>query len=76
MSVQREKVRWPGFKRPVLVVWADGDKVMPAEHGRRLADLVPDGQLVLVDDSYTLVPLDQPARLARAIREFTRARQV
>jgi pimeloyl-ACP methyl ester carboxylesterase len=66
----------PRFKRPVLVVWADRDKVMPPEHGRRLADLVPDGQLALVKDSYTLVPLDQPARLASEIREFTHARRV
>jgi pimeloyl-ACP methyl ester carboxylesterase len=44
---------------------------MPAEHGRRLADLLPKGQLRTIEDSYTLIPLDQPARLARLIREFT-----
>jgi hypothetical protein len=26
-----------------------------------------------VDDSYTLIPLDQPARFAEAVREFTLA---
>jgi pimeloyl-ACP methyl ester carboxylesterase len=62
----------PGFDRPALVVWASQDRVMPPEHGRRLAKLLPQGQLVEVDDSYTLIPLDQPARLAQAIREFTR----
>ena len=46
---------------------------MPPEHGRRLAELLPHGQLVQVDDSYTLIPLDQPARLAQVIREFTHA---
>ena len=44
---------------------------MPPEHGRRLAELLPQGQLVEMDDSYTLIPLDQPARLAQIIREFT-----
>ncbi|MDQ2810959.1 MAG: alpha/beta hydrolase [Actinomycetota bacterium] len=63
----------PHFERPVLVVWARGDRVMPPEHGRRLAELFPDGRLVEIDDSYTLIPLDQPARLAQAIREFTPA---
>ena len=63
----------PSFRRPALVVWASEDRVMPPEHGRRLAALLPQGQLVEVDDSYTLVPLDQPAELARTIREFTRA---
>jgi pimeloyl-ACP methyl ester carboxylesterase len=61
----------PGFDRPALVVWATGDRVMPPEHGRRLADLLPQARLVEVEDSYTLIPLDQPARLAQIIREFT-----
>ncbi|MCO6003576.1 alpha/beta hydrolase [Actinoallomurus purpureus] len=65
--------RLSGFDRPALVVWADEDRVMPPEHGRRLAELLPQGRLVGVEDSYTLVPLDQPARLAGIIREFTRA---
>ena len=63
----------PGFGRPVLVAWASQDRVMPPEHGRRLAGLLPHGQLIEVDDSYTLVPLDQPAWLAQAVRDFTRA---
>jgi pimeloyl-ACP methyl ester carboxylesterase len=61
----------PDFHRPALVVWASGDRVMPPEHGRRLVELLPRARLVEVEDSYTLIPLDQPARLARAIREFT-----
>jgi pimeloyl-ACP methyl ester carboxylesterase len=52
------------------VVWAAEDRVMPPEHGRRLADLLPDSRLVEIADSYTLVPLDQPASLAAAIRDF------
>jgi pimeloyl-ACP methyl ester carboxylesterase len=62
--------RLPGFKQPALVVWASEDRVMPPEHGARLAALLPEGQLVEVADSYTLIPLDQPARLAGIIREF------
>jgi pimeloyl-ACP methyl ester carboxylesterase len=62
--------RLPSFERPALVVWATQDRVMPPEHGRRLAELLPQGQLVEIPDSYTLVPLDQPARLAEAIQRF------
>jgi pimeloyl-ACP methyl ester carboxylesterase len=58
------------FEKPALVVWAPEDQMMPAEHGRRLADLLPNGQLVEIEDSYTLVPLDQPQRLAGAVRSF------
>jgi pimeloyl-ACP methyl ester carboxylesterase len=63
----------PGFDRPALVVWAREDRVMPPEHGRRLAGLFPDGRLVEIDDSYTLIPLDQPARFAQVIGEFIAA---
>jgi pimeloyl-ACP methyl ester carboxylesterase len=63
--------RLADFSRPVLVVWASQDRVMPPEHGRRLAKLLPQGRLVEIDDSYTLIPLDQPVRLAQVIREFT-----
>jgi len=59
------------FHAPALVVWASQDRVMPPAHGRRLAELLPQGRLVEIPDSYTLVPLDQPIELARAIREFT-----
>jgi len=68
--------RLPLFDRPALVVWAREDRVMPPEHGRRLAALLPQGRLVEVDDGYTLLPLDRPAELARIIREFVRATQV
>ena len=61
------------FDRPALVVWATEDRVMPPEHGRLLAELLPQGRLVEVDDSYTLIPLDQPARFAQAVRQFTHA---
>ncbi len=59
--------------RPALVVWAEDDKVMPPEHGERLSTLL-DAPLVVVADSATLVPLDQPAALATAIRSFVGVR--
>jgi pimeloyl-ACP methyl ester carboxylesterase len=61
------------FDRPVLVVWAGEDRVMPPEHGRRLAELFPQGQLVTIDDSYTLIPLDQPTQLAQVLRNCSAA---
>ncbi len=64
-----------GFDRPALVAWAAEDRVMPPEHGRRLAELLPQGRLVEIPDSYTLIPLDQPDELAGAIRRFLRETQ-
>ena len=62
--------RLSNFERPALVVWASEDRVMPPEHGRLLAELLPHGRLVKITDSYTLIPLDQPTRLAEAIQQF------
>jgi pimeloyl-ACP methyl ester carboxylesterase len=64
--------RLRAFDRPALVAWASEDRVMPPEHGRRLAELLPQGRLVEIADSYTLIPLDQPVELAGAIRTFVR----
>jgi pimeloyl-ACP methyl ester carboxylesterase len=61
-----------GFERPALVVWVAEDRVMPPAHGRRLAELLPHGQLLEVPDSYTLIPEDQPAALAHAVSQFVR----
>jgi len=60
----------PRFGRPALVVWASEDRVMPPEHGRQLAALLPDARLVEIANSYTLLSLDQPAEFAGVIREF------
>ena len=65
----------PSYDHPALVVWASEDRVMPPEHGRRLAELLPQGRLIEIADSYTLIALDQPQQLAQVIREFARASQ-
>ncbi|MER6323774.1 alpha/beta fold hydrolase [Streptomyces coelicoflavus] len=58
------------FDRPALVVWATEDLMMPRAHGRRLAELLPQGRLVEVEDARTLIPEDQPELLASLLREF------
>ena len=58
------------FDRPALVAWAADDQLMPREHGPRLAELLPQGRLVEIGDSRTLIPEDQPAALAGHLREL------
>jgi pimeloyl-ACP methyl ester carboxylesterase len=60
-----------GFYRPVLVAWAAEDRVVPPEHGRRLAGMLPNARLDEIPDS--LVPLDQPTALAHALSVFLSA---
>jgi pimeloyl-ACP methyl ester carboxylesterase len=55
--------RPPSFDRPALVVWAADDKFFPREHGRRLAELLPQGRFELVSDSRTFIPEDNPEAL-------------
>jgi pimeloyl-ACP methyl ester carboxylesterase len=65
--------RSAAFDRPVLIVWAAEDRMMPRRHGRRLAGLFPHARLIEIDDSYTLLPEDRPGQLIRAIRGFVPA---
>ncbi|HEU4544100.1 MAG TPA: alpha/beta hydrolase [Jiangellaceae bacterium] len=62
--------RQRAFDRPVLVVWATEDRLMPREHGQRLTELFPNARLVELSDSYTLIPEDQPGQLSGTIRQF------
>ena len=58
------------FERPALVVWGTEDNVMPLEHGRRIATLLPQGRLIQVDDAYVLLSEDQPEVVANHLRQF------
>ena len=57
----------------VLIVWARYDKLMPPAHAERLADHFQNTQLVWIDDSQTLVPIDQPSVLIDHLRSFLAA---
>lgn len=58
------------YDRPVLVVWADRDRLFPLELGRRLAAAFPRGRLEVVAGSGTFVPHDRPDRLAELLGGF------
>lgn len=58
------------FERPALIAWAPEDRHFRLRDGQRLAADLPDARFETIEDSLTLVPLDQPARLAELIEEF------
>jgi pimeloyl-ACP methyl ester carboxylesterase len=62
------------FGAPALIAWAPEDRLFPFEHGSRLAELIPGGQLERIEDSYTFVSEDQPERVAQLVREFVTSR--
>ena len=58
------------FQGRVLIVWARDDKLMPPAHAERLANHFDNSELVWVDDSRTLIPIDQPGILTSHLRTF------
>jgi pimeloyl-ACP methyl ester carboxylesterase len=64
---------FPQFTKPVLLAWAEEDRLFPLELAHRLAGLLPQATLVTIKDSYTFVPEDQPEVLARLVVDFAGA---
>ncbi|WP_436530942.1 alpha/beta fold hydrolase [Actinoplanes sp. HUAS TT8] len=62
--------RLTGFDRPALVLWAPESTMMRPANGARLAAALPQGRLIEVHDSYTLMPEDRPGPVAAHVREF------
>jgi pimeloyl-ACP methyl ester carboxylesterase len=60
------------FTKPVLLAWAADDKFFPLEHARRLAGILPNARLELIEGSRTWVMRDQPERTADLIGRFAR----
>ncbi|MEE3849295.1 alpha/beta hydrolase [Gordonia sp. LSe1-13] len=58
------------FRGECLILWSPENRVMPPEHGRRLAELIPQSRLVEIGDAYVLSMLDRPADVAREIGTF------
>jgi pimeloyl-ACP methyl ester carboxylesterase len=58
------------FTRPVLLVWGNRDRLFPMPFARKLAGAFPDARLVEVDGGRTLLPLDEPGRVASEISDF------
>jgi len=65
--------RLPSFDKPALVAWSLDDRLFPLAHGHRLAALLPQGRLEVIDDAGAFIPEDQPERLAAAIARFVEA---
>lgn len=62
--------RMRDFDKPVLLAWAEQDRLFPLELARRFASELPNARLDVIPDSYTFVPEDQPELLAESIRSF------
>lgn len=62
--------RQRSFGGRVLVVWGRDDRLMPLGHAERLVEHFDNAELVWVDGSRTLVPIDQPEVLTEHLLAF------
>jgi pimeloyl-ACP methyl ester carboxylesterase len=65
--------RLAGFDRPVLLAWAREDRVFPFRYAEELSHVLVDARVGEIEDSYALVPEDNPRRLVELLREFVPA---
>ncbi|HEX5167226.1 MAG TPA: alpha/beta fold hydrolase [Thermomicrobiales bacterium] len=56
------------FDRPSLVIWGDRDPTFRIWTGRRIAEILPAGNLELFEHSNHFVPEDRPEALGRLIK--------
>jgi pimeloyl-ACP methyl ester carboxylesterase len=75
--------RWPAHARPelleayrhlslpVLLLWADEDRLNPSEPAEEALDLLPDGQLRVLPGTGFLIAYDDPVGVARELAAFS-----
>jgi pimeloyl-ACP methyl ester carboxylesterase len=55
---------------PTLLVWGEDDRIIPLDHGRRAAELMPHSRLEVFPGAGHFPFNDDPQRFARVVREF------
>lgn len=71
-ALVRDTEALAAFTGDALVLWSPDNRVMPPEHGRRLADLLPAGRLEEISGAFVLSMLDEPELVARHLGAFLR----
>jgi pimeloyl-ACP methyl ester carboxylesterase len=60
--------RLGGFDKPALLAWAADDAFFPVEHAHRLAAILPQARVEVIERSRTFSMIDQPERLADLVK--------
>jgi pimeloyl-ACP methyl ester carboxylesterase len=62
--------RYSELDLPVLIVWGQEDAWIPVDRAHRLAALIPESRLELIDAAGHLVQIDQPVSLATTLHDW------
>ena len=63
------------FQGDVLVLWSPDNKVMPKDHGVKLANTFPNARYAEIPGAYVLSMLDEPEVVASHLSEFLLTRR-
>jgi pimeloyl-ACP methyl ester carboxylesterase len=55
---------------PTLIVWGDGDPIIPVSHGRRAHELMPHSRLEVFEGAGHFPHIDEPRRFASLIQRW------
>jgi pimeloyl-ACP methyl ester carboxylesterase len=55
---------------PTLILWGAEDKVIPVDHGRRMAEAIPGAELIVYDGVGHVAQEEAPARSLSDVKEF------
>ena len=61
---------YPRLRMPVLLLWADCDPLYPLRAAEEALDLLPRGQLRVLQSTGLLMAYDDPVGLARELAAF------
>jgi pimeloyl-ACP methyl ester carboxylesterase len=78
LGIQRATLRRlarsvPTITAPVLVVWGDRDAIIPVQAAARAVELLPRAALVVFSGNGHLTFVEEPARFADLVEQFTAA---
>lgn len=63
----------PRIAAPTLVVWGQGDSVIPPIHGERMRDAIPGARLLILSEAYHNPMVDRPEAFNQAVGGFLEA---
>jgi pimeloyl-ACP methyl ester carboxylesterase len=64
--------RYAEISLPVKIIWGREDTVVPVDRAERLAQMIPDSELEIIDGAGHLIQYDAPAQLAVALHRWLR----
>jgi pimeloyl-ACP methyl ester carboxylesterase len=62
-------------ERPTLIVWGDGDSMIPVDHGRAAHELIPGSRLEIFEEAGHFPHAEYPDRYAGVLSEFIETTQ-